>query len=238
MGENRTSYIPVKNRMGTAIVDEHDSFVQHMIFAAGRPDAAVLEIGAAFGDVSRSLAARGAVCTVNDLDARNLAGVHDGLDEATRARLRVQIGRFPDELTLADSSFDAILVARVLHFLGGEEIELAARTLFRWLRPGGFVVATAETPFRGNLREFAPLYEARLARQDPWPGIIEDTDVYFTSAANLPRRMNLLDRETIARPFRQCGFEIERCEFFERGGLPPAIKLDGREGVGVIARRR
>jgi hypothetical protein len=49
--------------------------------------------------------------------------------------------------------------------------------------------------------------------------------------------MHLLDDETIARPFADAGVVIEKVEMYMRKGLPEYLKYDGRENLGLIARK-
>lgn len=55
--------------------------------------------------------------------------------------------------------------------------------------------------------------------------------------STLPQRMNLLDEPTLRRVFLKAGFVIERLELFPRPEFPVDIQLDGRESVGLIARK-
>jgi hypothetical protein len=49
--------------------------------------------------------------------------------------------------------------------------------------------------------------------------------------------MHLLDEPTLRRVFSKAGFVIERLEMFPRPDFAPDIQLDGRESIGLVARK-
>ena len=60
----------------------------------------------------------------------------------------------------------------------------------------------------------------------------------FTSRADkLPDLFHFFDTETLSRTFSQVGLEVINCRFFPRLDYPTDVQLDGREGVGLIARK-
>jgi hypothetical protein len=132
----------------------------------------------------------------------------------------------------------AVLVSRVFHFFDGEAIERSVRQLFSWLKVNGKAFVTSETPYLRNFQSFLPQYEQNRRAGMAWPGYIEDVmKVAPARGQSLPRQMNLLDPETLERVFTQAGFVVERVGFFARPEFPEDIRLDGRESVGIIARK-
>jgi hypothetical protein len=125
-----------------------------------------------------------------------------------------------------------------MHFFDGAKLETSARILLNWLASGGKVFIVAETPYLKNFSSFIPTYEARRAAGNPWPGFIDDVmAVAPERGVSLPPQMHLLDPEVLSRVFRQAGFVIEKAEMFARPEFPEDIQLDGRESVGLVARK-
>jgi SAM-dependent methyltransferase len=205
------------------------------VAARALPLLTVADVGAGHGAATAAAIERGAAVTAIEIHADHLAAIAERVP-AERAHLLTLVdGEFPESVALAPGSQGAVLLCRVLHFFSGARIERAIAAAFAALAPGGVALISAETPFRSNLREILPAYEARAAAGDPWPGELHDVDRYFPDTAQLPPFMNFLDHVVLARALRAAGFAIERAHLFSRPYLPPQIRLDGREGVGVIA---
>lgn len=207
-------------------------------FAPGAPGPA-LDIGAAYGVASLAALRKGARVIANDIDDRHLEILRGRVRPHLHSRLTLMPGSFPDGIAFPPGSLGAVLICRVMHFFDGPAIERAAAQALRWLAPGGKVFVVGETPFIGTAKAFFPTYEARLKAGDPWPGIVENVGAHDPKrAGNLPSRMHLLDEGTLRRVFTQAGFVIEKLGTFARPEFPPDIQLDGRESVGLIARKQ
>jgi hypothetical protein len=198
-----------------------------------------LDIGAAYGIASLAALRNGATVVANDIDARHLEILRDSAPEALKSRLTLMPGNFPDWIDFPPGSLGAVLLCRVMHFFDGPTIERAAAKVMQWLAPGGKVFAVGETPFIGTAKIFFPTYLARVKAGDPWPGIVENVAAHDPRrAGNLPSRMHLLDEPTLRRVFSNAGFAIEKLATFARPEFPPDIQLDGRESIGLIARKQ
>lgn len=234
----KTGFFPTLNRMGgmSPTLDRYSgAFVE---FAAAAPGM-VLDVGAAYGVASLAALDRGARVLAMDLEARHLELLEGRAPEAHRSRLTVRAGRFPEDLELSEGCLGAALLARMLHFLDGVSIDAGFRKLGRWMAPGGKVFGLAVTPFLQKLVSFMPTYEERRVRGERWPGLIEDVSVFDPEgAAGLPAMMNFLDPEVLERTFRESGFEVEEMQLFSRPEHVGEMRLDGRELVGFVARRR
>ena len=100
----------------------------------GRPD--VLELGSGAGVLStRLLAERG-----------RLVGVDISAEQVRRAREQVPGARFRHadftRLELGDGSFDAVVSFYVFNHVPREELGPLLARIARWLRPGGYLLAT------------------------------------------------------------------------------------------------
>jgi polyketide synthase PksJ len=125
-----------------------------------------------------------------------------------------------------------------MHFFDGPKIQRAAEKVMGWLAVGGKVFVVSETPFLGTIRSFFPTYQARVKAGDLWPGLVENVAAHDPTRADiLPPLMHFLDEPTLRRVFSKAGFVIERLEMFARPDFAPDIQLDGRESIGLIARK-
>ena len=196
-----------------------------------------LDIGAAYGIATREALEKGARVIANDLDARHLELIWESLAPALRKNLNLLPGDFR-EATLPEGSVSSILICRVLHFFRGEQIEAAAALFHHWLARGGRVHVVCETPYLKNFSSFLPVYEAKRAAHDPWPGFIEDVAAIAPErAAFLPKEMHLLDPDVLTRVFEGAGFETVFSGTLARPDFPLDLQLDGRESVGYIGER-
>ncbi len=226
------------NKMGymTSTLDPYSA--EFARFAPSGPGPA-LDIGAAYGIATIAALSHGALVIANDIDPRHLEILRERLPKEARPRLSLKPGAFPDELHLPEGSVGSILISRVLHFFDGPCIEHSAQRAFRWLAPGGKIFIVAETPYLGTFREFIPIYEERKKAGIPWPGLVDNISRFIPPdhAKALPKMMNLLDEDVLVRVFKKTGFAIERSGTMARPDFPTNVQFDGRESVGLIARK-
>jgi SAM-dependent methyltransferase len=235
---NEAGVIPTLNRRGhtSKTPNEYsDAFIEF----AGAATAPVVDIGAAFGVCTLPALAAGATVIACDIAAAHLDRLAASCPPEHRPRLVPIVSQFPAEPRLAAGSVDGVHAANLLNYLRGEEIVQAAEVIFRWLRPGGRVFTISGTPYAANIREFIPLYEQRKSEGSEWPGEARDLHEVCShpSVGDLPDFLHLLDDHVLIRSFIAAGFVIERAEMYERAGLPDYLRWDGRENVGLVARK-
>jgi hypothetical protein len=231
-------WIPTLNNMGYMTERLQDPFSHAFVEFSTIAPGPSLDIGAAYGVATLEVLRRGGIAIANDLEEKHLEILASRTPRGLRKNLILRPGRFPDEIDFESGSLGAVLVSRVFHFFEGPLIERSARKIFSWLAEGGRVFVVAETPYTGYFIRYAPIYEERKKRGDRWPGFIEDLPKYNTSReTSLPPQMHVLDPEILTRVFHEAGFTVEKSEIFARPDFPPDIRLDGREGVGLIAVR-
>lgn len=226
--------IPTMNNTGF-MTEALDAYSQQFAAEAGALTDEVLDIGCAYGIATLAALERGARVCAADIEQRHLDVLEGRVPAELRSRLRTQVARMPDT-DFPPESFGAVLAARVLHFLRGEEIEQVVAKMHRWLKPGGKVFLIADSPYVGPWYSAAPQYEERKRRGDPWPGFLENYAQFLPKTADPsqhPRSINPLDPDILARVVTDAGFVVEKAAFLS-GSTP---RSPANAHAGVIARK-
>lgn len=235
---SRHRRIPTNNAMGwssNTLNELSELFVQDCSGHKGR----VLDIGAALGIASLAALEAGARVVANDTDAEHLRQIEAQARPELLERLELRPGRFPRRLPLEEEGFDAVHASNIFHFLTGRQLEVGAQSLRHALKPGGKLFAIAATPYMSPFQDFVGPYEARKDAGELWPGWVENIRSISKHRllSRLPKSIHLLDGTVLERVFAAAGFDVERCWLFRRRDLPKSLHFDGRESVGLIARR-
>src|SRR5262245_25568288 len=130
------TYIPTLNGMGymTTILDPYcTAFIEHCALST----LPVADLGVAFGVTTRLALNTGAVVYANDLDQRHLEILYNATPAEQKYRLHLKPGKFPSQIGFNSNELGALLAARCLQFLTGDEIEKAVYDFYQWLSPGG-----------------------------------------------------------------------------------------------------
>lgn len=201
--------------------------------------APVVDIGSAFGVCTLPALANGATVIACDVEPRHLAALMANCPDADRARLVPLVVEFPNGPYLAEDSIGAVHAANLLNYLTGPDIVRAIDLLFAMLRPNGMVYTVSGTPYARNIREFIPVYEENRQRGLDWPGEAYGLHALCSdpTIADLPDFLHLLDEEVLTRAFENGGFVVTEVRMYKRAGLPDYLSWDGRENLGLIARK-
>lgn len=197
----------------------------------------ILDIGPAYGaSTIPALSNSSNYVIADDIGAENLVILRKRTEPQNRERLFLTTKRFPQDLGFPDGSLGSVLICRVFHFLRGEEIEQGLEKIHRWLVPGGKIFIVTSTQYQRNLIDFVPVYEERWASNNPWPGYVDNYGPTATSIShNLNPFLNVMDERPLRRALEKAGFTLEEVRFIDRRKTIPALSIDGREGIGVIA---
>jgi SAM-dependent methyltransferase len=168
--------IPTDDAMGI-MTEELSPAAEAFVALAATARRPLLEVGAAYGNATLPALHAGGTVVANDLSASQLGVLAQATPDDDRKRLVLLPARFPDELRLGDGSLSGILAAQVLHFFDAPTVELAFRSAFRWLEPGGALYGLVMTPSLGFYRTLRPAYEERARRGERWPGIFDPRTV-------------------------------------------------------------
>lgn len=228
--------IPTLNNTGF-MFEVIDDYARDFITHSGSIDDEVLEFGCAYGVATIAALEAGATVRACDIDQRHLDILTNRAPANLLDKLNTEIQRLPDA-DLPDNHFGAILCSRVLHFLRGEAVDASVQGMFRWLKPGGHLYLVADSPF-GVWREFIPEWEANIANDVRWPGLMEPCLDYLPfdvkGDQKGPPFMNLLSPELLERTCREAGFEIKKSGWIARDDFNGKGKMDGRENCGILA---
>jgi len=231
----RKGLIPTLNNMGFMLerLDPYSElFVEHMARVGG----GALDLGCAYGVATLAALERGAHVTACDIDPGHIEVLTHRCPAEFKSRLTCVVGAVP-HVDFAHEAFDAVICARMLHFLRPDDFRLALKKIERWLKPGGKAFIVTDTVFAGPWRQKLASYTERKARGDKWPGLIEDYASVFppgTDMTGAPTFINLMDPDILHRECTGAGFVVERAAFIDLDSPTP---LDsGREGAhaGVV----
>jgi SAM-dependent methyltransferase len=232
-----SGFIPTLNQQGYALATL-DEYTQAFVDFAATCSQPVVDVGAAYGLTSLPALKAGARVIALDLDRRHLDILREQVPLEYITNLTTLAAEFPERLPVPSASVGAFMLARVAHFFTPKRFQLAVEKMHEWLVPEGKVFLTAETPYLKNWEAFRPVYDQRRKMGETWPGFIEGVSRYASSrSVNLPPSMMLFDKDVLERVFTQAGFVVEKLEYLPRPNFPADLRLDGRESVGLIARK-
>lgn len=216
----------------------------------------VLEIGGAYGNVMLEALRRSptTVYHLNDLDERHLSIAAYRLQKKIEQKkictdglenIEFIYGDITTESWKVKEAYDAILMARVIHFLTPTQIEQALTNLYASLKSGGRVFITSITPYVKRYKQFIPEYESRLKAGDPYPGFVTDLRKYVNNDGTTQKQIAnisdgqfmFLDVTVLTRLFTKAGFKVLECSFKPLSYKSDSWALDGRENVILIAEK-
>ena len=176
-----------------------------------------------------------------DLQESHLKTLYSNTPIELRKKLELVSAKFP-YIDFEPTSFDAIYVSQVFPFLSGEEITMAIEKLSCWLKKDGKLFIVSFSPYLDYVKSYLPEFERKRKAGKAWPGYVENLSQYSNDesiAINLPNNVHHIDEKDISLLLFKNGFMIEKLEYFgcEADELPKGIKCDGRERLGIIARK-
>jgi len=239
--------IQTLNRKGATSPALDEATTEFIKFAKGKK---VLEIGGAYGQVMIETLGKykDTAYHLNDLHADHLFIAAHNLEEAHLGIKAKNIefieGDIANGLGLK-GKYDAILVARVLHFFDPEQLDAAIGNIKELLKSGGRVFVIAITPYVKRYDKFIPEYERRLAKNEEYPGYVKSlydwVNKDVTSKSQLatisPEPFMFLDDVVLHQLFKKHGYKIISCKLLPLGYKSASWSLDGRENVVLVAEK-
>jgi SAM-dependent methyltransferase len=219
-------------------------------------DKRILEIGGAYGNVLLEALTHSpkTIYHLNDLDRRHLSiAAHRLQVKIDQNKVHIQgiehvqfiYGDITKPNWQIKEPYDAILVARVLHFLNPKQLKQALSNIYRSLKPGGRVFIITTSPYVKRFQAIIPEYEARLKKGDPYPGFVKKLRQYANPELVTHEQLQnisddhfmFLDTTALHRLFTTAGFKVLDCSYAPLGYPSESLALDGRENVGLIAEK-
>ena len=243
--DGRIQTLNQKGAMSPIIDNTTKKFIE---FGKGKK---VLEIGGAYGQVMIAMLQQypNTIYHMNDLDKRHLfisaKLLRDNIsDDRTLTNTRLFDFDIAGLLQLHDK-YDAILIARVLHFFSPTQLDKAIHNIYTLLQPGGRVYVIAITPYVKRFKKFIPEYEKRLAAFEEYPGYVKSLEEWVdkenTSSTQLSalhkESFMFLDDKVLLSKFKKQGFNILECSIVPLEYNSSSFSLDGRENVILIAEK-
>ena len=157
--------------------------------------------------------------------------------------MKTEASDFPQEFTISNPEFDAILIARVAHFFSPTKLEASINKFYEILNPSGCVYLVGITPYVNRFSSFIPEYEQSIKDKQAWPGYVTNLQLYanrnFTPDnvyANLKdKEFHFLSSALLRELFESKGFNVSYVNEFPINYDSIEWSYDGRENVGIIA---
>jgi SAM-dependent methyltransferase len=236
------------NKKGAASPAFEEATREFLIFSKGKK---VLEIGGGYGFVAAEALKLSpqTIYHLNDIDERHLfiAGHYICSQNIPSENLKnITFKQFDITISTPQEKYDAILIARVFHFLNPEQMEKSIKFLSKSLNPHGRVYLVAITPYVKKFQKFIPEYEKRIKNDAPYPGYVlslmdwleEDLSCDKKQRDNLsPEPFLFLDEKVLSSLFQKNNFKILKCEKTPICYHSDVWSLDGRENVILIAEK-
>ena len=248
--EEHAYKIPTLNQYGYMFT-KFDPIVEHFLQSIEKnPKQTFFEVGGAYGNVAEAALEKGIEnYYLNDCEERHLKSFARKLNENGKMHifqgLHLISGRCPEDITMTESSFDAILINKVLHFFTPETIDAFVQWLNRGLKSGGRIFILTASPFFKGVSPFCGHeellkdYQRKKQEGVRFPGYYsmykESQPAQKIELQARPASLLFMELDTLKHLFLQHGFQIE--EEFELAIIDSDSPewRPGKDMVGIIA---
>ncbi len=242
--KDECGFVIANNNFGF-MVAEPDKLMRTFVSFASKSDKPCVDVGAAFGVASLYALDQG-VKNVIAIDPEqshidHIAQQFSAMQQDDQ-QIELHCGYFPKTVKLENYTVSAILIARVLHFLSGEEITALLEQAYNILMPGGKIFISTISPYVKPLLNYIETYEQHEnADNVEWPGMIDNLRQYLPEAAHKHNQKSghVLTPKVLSKHLKKAGFEIETAKFSTRKYQEVAQMTDeryaGKEDTIVIA---
>ncbi len=235
--EWQNGMIKTSNAMGM-MTTELSPIAEEFIEYAADADMPVLDIGASYGVATYPALQNGAEVIACDLSESDLAILKKGVPFSYQSNLQTICKRFPNELSLKPKSLSAIHISMVLHFLTGSEVEEGLQKCYEWLSHAGKLFIVVMTPYHGIFPNAMTIYEERVQAGEKWPGAINlKTQAPAHWENQIPPFAHFFMPDMLQSAIERAGFIVEQNEFFCYKNFPSQYKTNGKEFIGLVARK-
>lgn len=235
--EWQNGIIKTSNSMGIMTTELSPVAKQFVEFAktAQKP---LLDIGASYGVATYPALQQGAEVIACDLSEADLAVLKQGVPASHQNKLQTLCARFPYDVHLPQDSLSGIHISMVLHFLHGVDVEAGLKQCHHWLAKSGKLFIVVMTPYHGIFSNVMSVYEERIKAGEQWPGAIDlHQHVPENWRHQLPPFAHFFMPDVLQAAVEKAGFMVEVNEHFCYDNFPVQYKTNGKEFVGLIARK-
>lgn len=234
--EIKQNLVTTLNKRGYMLV-KPEYFMQYFIDYAAKISEPVLDIGAAYGVATIAALKKGAHVVANDIEPRHLEILKSKVPNSLLDKLDLKPGNITRDLDFPESYFGAILASRIFSFIDPELLQHSFALIYKWLKPGGKFVYLGASPYMGTFAPFFSVYKARKKSNTPWPGYVDNIELYAPKHAHqLPGFIHLIDEDTLKKLLTDAGFNIEEMAYSPADEEhPEEMRLNNRTFLGAIA---
>ena len=208
-----SGFVRTANRMGCMSLRPTPT-MQRWIDDARLHQGRYLDIGCAYGVATIAAIRAGARVVACDCCPDHLRKVQHLTPLYALSRLTTVKASFPDGIDDSLGPFDAILMAKVLHFFDGATLRRALWRCWELLAPGGRLYLSTMSP-EGMSEVVTEAYHRRVEENNPWPGIF---DLSYSGLSeevreHLPLTVHLLDSEKLKAELLRARFHVEQVQY-------------------------
>ena len=214
----------------------------------------LLDVGCAYGINTYEALNLDIPVLALDMDRRHLQILEENLSPSKSNLLSCIVGTLPCEIPIPAASISGIMLAEVLHFLKGEEMKQALKTLFDILVPGGrlFITTLAIHYFDDIEKSIVDELYGKIANDNEWPGVVPISSFILSKMAaaaekyggtfkygstGQPVFMHYTDIHQVTDAVHSAGFEIEKAVEGLHPGYPANSGVNIHANNQIIARK-
>lgn len=223
-----------ENKFGFDTLSADINWIIEDFLASITPGMIVMDVGAGYGKLTRLALDKGATVISNEISENQQLYTLKFIKSNQKKRLYFHRQDIRTT-SLPNSSLDAIMFHRVLHFFKGKEIENILTKTYQWLKPGGKIYIVMMSKDHVAFRD--KIYYDDSKR---WPGeglVIVKKHIPDQAYA-LPSTLHVVSVETLEKALVNAGFLVEKLDYISMKKFGGESNRDGKEAVGAIAVKR
>jgi SAM-dependent methyltransferase len=239
---NDRNLVKTLNNLGYMVM-EPDSLSQRFLDYVKQTKGRFLDVGTAFGQMSlMALEAGASFGVANDIDEKQLKIFQERLPAQYKDRIAFMPGSFPDKVIWPEYSgdLDAILMARVIHFMTGTQIEQSLKIAYEKLKPGGKVFILVSSPYLWQMDRLKTQLDEGKKKGEKWPGFTTKMWELCPLMINVVQpTFHMLDFDIMFPAIKESGFFIEYFEelTISKDGSENINSKNGKETLAFILRK-
>ena len=214
----------------------------------------LLDVGCAYGINTYEALNLDIPVLALDMDRRHLQILEENVPPSKSHLLSSIVGTLPCDIPIPAGSISGILLAEVLHFLTGDEMKPALKTLFDTLAPGGrlFITTLAIHYFDDVEKSIVDELYGKIEHGEEWPGVVPINSYILSKMAaaaekyggtfrygstGQPVFMHYTDIHQVTDAVHSAGFEIEKAVEGLHPGYPANSGVNIHANNQIIARK-